>query len=428
MMRSLSLSLLLTATAHAQTYDVVLESTSTAKFQAGIDVVLPGSLIGDFDSKTNPRGTRTLPGLFGGSGNQPVDVGVTIRTDTDITEVPTGSFTVAVDEETGALEIEALSLDALGGGDGATDLIFELLFQTFRTFNPDSLFIGGIPLPIPVGQGTVRNVLFAQSGASQLGVLAPTKTPGTYTFTVLVPVDTGLQLDVFGQVFDLGPIPLTLPLAGTLVVTPDALDVDVSVSFSDMQSIPDPLPGFEIEDLPFGLPTILPPGNTANVLFSLIVASIETNLSIQIELDGAGVRVCGFEKYCTAEVNSTGVPASINALGSADVADADLTLRVEELPLQQFGIFLMSETRTFVPAFGGGDGNLCVGPQGLALTSFIQSRDQTGVVVFAVPFEGLPGGTTIEPGSTWNFQYWFRDRNPAPTSNLSDAIEVRFCE
>ncbi|MEL6906434.1 MAG: right-handed parallel beta-helix repeat-containing protein, partial [Planctomycetota bacterium] len=45
---------------------------------------------------------------------------------------------------------------------------------------------------------------------------------------------------------------------------------------------------------------------------------------------------------CEAVPNSTGRPGRIRATGSLDVADLDLTLRAEDLPPQQFGIFLAS--------------------------------------------------------------------------------------
>ena len=37
-----------------------------------------------------------------------------------------------------------------------------------------------------------------------------------------------------------------------------------------------------------------------------------------------------------------------------------------------------------------------------------------------------PGGVTVGSGETWNFQCWFRDQNPGPTSNLSDAVSLTF--
>jgi hypothetical protein len=38
-----------------------------------------------------------------------------------------------------------------------------------------------------------------------------------------------------------------------------------------------------------------------------------------------------------------------------------------------------------------------------------------------------PGGTHgVMPGETWNFQCWYRDANPGPTSNFTDGISITF--
>ena len=38
-----------------------------------------------------------------------------------------------------------------------------------------------------------------------------------------------------------------------------------------------------------------------------------------------------------------------------------------------------------------------------------------------------PGGSVaIVAGETWNFQAWFRDMNPGPTSNFTDGVSVLF--
>ena len=34
--------------------------------------------------------------------------------------------------------------------------------------------------------------------------------------------------------------------------------------------------------------------------------------------------------------------------------------------------------------------------------------------------------TAVQPGETWNFQCWYRDNNPGPTSNFTDAVSVTF--
>ena len=49
-----------------------------------------------------------------------------------------------------------------------------------------------------------------------------------------------------------------------------------------------------------------------------------------------------------------------------------------------------------------------------------------GAIRFPVDLNTLPigGGTAAQAGETWNFQCWYRDANPGPTSNLTDALSV----
>src|SRR5688572_17424684 len=87
-------ALLLCATqAHAQTFAFqVVPSQSSVDVAASLDQLLPGTVIGDYDALSNPRGTRTLPGLFGGSGNQPVPMDITFQAALAAQGAPTGSF------------------------------------------------------------------------------------------------------------------------------------------------------------------------------------------------------------------------------------------------------------------------------------------------------------------------------------------------
>ena len=36
------------------------------------------------------------------------------------------------------------------------------------------------------------------------------------------------------------------------------------------------------------------------------------------------------------------------------------------------------------------------------------------------------GPTTVLAGQTWNWQCWYRDKNPNNTSNFTDGIEITF--
>ena len=60
-----------------------------------------------------------------------------------------------------------------------------------------------------------------------------------------------------------------------------------------------------------------------------------------------------------ANTNSSGQSAVISATGFTIVAANNLTLTVSQLPLNQFGYFLNSDTQGFIPFPGGSQGNLC---------------------------------------------------------------------
>ncbi|MEO0661551.1 MAG: PQQ-dependent sugar dehydrogenase, partial [Planctomycetota bacterium] len=134
----------------------------------------------------------------------------------------------------------------------------------------------------------------------------------------------------------------------------------------------------------------------------------------------------GFESYCPANANSTGAGAVITASGSASIGAANLTLQVTDLPPNQFGLFITSEVRDATPFVGGNQGILCLGAPVLRWNSPIFDSGAAGMVSRTTDYTDLPFGMTVQPGDTWNFQYWTRDQNPGVTSNTSSAVGVTF--
>ena len=80
---------------------------------------------------------------------------------------------------------------------------------------------------------------------------------------------------------------------------------------------------------------------------------------------------------------------------------------------------------------GGSQGTLCLsgavgrynGP-GQVLNSGIAGGFELVLDLNATPTPSGP--TAIVSGQSWNFQAWFRDNNPGPTSNFTDAVSVTF--
>jgi len=130
--------------------------------------------------------------------------------------------------------------------------------------------------------------------------------------------------------------------------------------------------------------------------------------------------------YCQAEANSTGAPAAIGGFGSAVIADDRVVLQVVDLPRDRFGFFLMSSQQDFVPGFGGGKGNLCLGGSILRFHEDVLQASYLGEVALQPSLDDLPQGTVVLPGETWSFQLWYRDFDPTLTSNASDGLELTF--
>ena len=90
----------------------------------------------------------------------------------------------------------------------------------------------------------------------------------------------------------------------------------------------------------------------------------------------------------------------------------------------------MSPNEAFVPFFSGSEGNLCVGG-GLVRwneSQYVQWSGQFGFVQMTPDLNVGPYGTVFANGDVWNFQFWYRDRNPGSTSNTSAAVKVVFCQ
>ncbi len=130
-----------------------------------------------------------------------------------------------------------------------------------------------------------------------------------------------------------------------------------------------------------------------------------------------------------AAPNSTGVGASIHAVGSTSLAHGDLVLHATELPPNATGFFLCSTTTAVVPLAGGGQGTLCLGGAIGRFSSSASSSGAAGRIALRIDPNVLPaptGAVSAQVGESWSFQAWYRDANPAVTSNLTPRVTVTF--
>ncbi|MCP3917775.1 MAG: hypothetical protein GY711_19700 [bacterium] len=148
-------------------------------------------------------------------------------------------------------------------------------------------------------------------------------------------------------------------------------------------------------------------------------------------VSGSAVPRALYSDYCgPAAASSTGAPGELRAFGTSSVQDNDLTLEATSLPANQFGYFLASRTRAFVQNPGGSQGNLCLGGSILRFTrpGEIGFSGPAGEFSLGLDLTSFPSSppSPVLPGEEWNFQAWFRDQNPAATSNFTQGITVEF--
>lgn len=140
-----------------------------------------------------------------------------------------------------------------------------------------------------------------------------------------------------------------------------------------------------------------------------------------------------FQDYCGPAVpNSSGGSATLRGSGSGVALQDDLVLMASGLPANKLAMFLASPADGFVANPGGSQGNLCLGTP---IARFnrpgeLGASSAQGSIDLQVPLTDIPllpsGSVAVMAGETWRFQCWFRDTNPASTSNFTDGLTVLF--
>ncbi|MEM6572044.1 MAG: hypothetical protein AAF957_26750, partial [Planctomycetota bacterium] len=140
----------------------------------------------------------------------------------------------------------------------------------------------------------------------------------------------------------------------------------------------------------------------------------------------ASVDVCrGATTTCTSSPNSVGAGAFLGSTGSTSVQNDDLILFAQGTAPGVFGLFVYGDGEVNVPA---GDGTRCVGGNIWRLA--ILQSDVFGNAALALDIANPPNpAAQITAGSTWLFQYVYRDVVPGGTGfNYSDALRVCFSD
>lgn len=135
----------------------------------------------------------------------------------------------------------------------------------------------------------------------------------------------------------------------------------------------------------------------------------------------------GATSYCTSTPNSSGEAATIAVTGSLSVSTIDTYLAADGCPPNRPGLFFYGAQPAQFPF---ANGYLCVSPfaPGLFRVPPAVTINPQGHAGVPLIYSQLPPAGAILAGSTWHFQFWFRDLAAGGAgSNLSDAVRVTFC-
>lgn len=250
-----------------------------------------GTLIGDWDPVNNPGGTRTKPGIFGSFGddeNVAVPVSLGFGVGDDVTSRTGGTFDIRFRPALGTGAVTNLAIDYLSGGSLALPATLRLDPETFRTRNPDSLF-PGVEIEVPIGELTVSRLFATQTGPAAPGVLSDLG-GGVFSFVSLVPVDLELGLSFLGNDMPPTVMPAFVPIGGEVMVSGSDLVISSvqPLMFAQVDE-----PGTALPQFALPLPTVLPPGGTANVLMDLVLDRVEMAVDAELRLNATATPIPG---------------------------------------------------------------------------------------------------------------------------------------
>jgi hypothetical protein len=126
--------------------------------------------------------------------------------------------------------------------------------------------------------------------------------------------------------------------------------------------------------------------------------------------------------YCETSPNSVGAGATMGYRRSTSIAAGEFRLRAKDAVPGEIGIFLYSSGEARFPL---SDGTFCLGSPFRRLTGALTVNAQ-GTRIYIVDFSA-PALASLVPGTSANFQFWYRDPSQGSGANLTDALRVEFC-
>ena len=321
------------ASAAAQRWACTVAPTSSFQQTTQIQLPLAGTWIGNYNATTNPTGTQTRPGFFGGSGNVAIPFSSTVKPTAEIPSTnPTGGFELSLDPSTGAVQVFGYAVNSLGAQQGTVTTRMVVTYQTFRSFAPNSTFIGLTNVEIPFDSGALTRADAVQSGpALGAGTLNP---DGTWSFAVSVPVNVTVEGTALSAPFA-STTPALVAMTGTIAITKTGITVTSQGSVNETVPVLAPPP---LVNQPFDLPTVLPAGSVAHLLMngtfsdgtstttaSSSIVALGTPVARFGDLNGDGV-VNGADLGLLLGAWDSAGPGDLNGDGTVNGADLGLLL------------------------------------------------------------------------------------------------------
>ncbi|HVS09719.1 MAG TPA: hypothetical protein VMS76_07570 [Planctomycetota bacterium] len=124
------------------------------------------------------------------------------------------------------------------------------------------------------------------------------------------------------------------------------------------------------------------------------------------------------QSYCLTSPNSIGSGATMGWFGSVQIGVNDFTLLVNEAVPESKGLFLYGMDVQRLPF---GNGYLCIAPPVHRLPGLLTVSD-AGDAMYRIDL-GIDANAMFAAGTSWNFQFWYRDER---TFNFSDGLNVVF--
>lgn len=210
----------------------------------------------------------------------------------------------------------------------------------------------------------------------------------------------------FRLAFDRGGLVVELAPSLAQLLSPVGAGAEEKLFAFDLTGVPEEVRSFRV----------LFDATAAHCSFDAVMLDVRTHGEV-----GTG--------FCSAVPNSTGAAGALTAWGSELVADNEFELRASSLPVNTFGLYIVSQVQDSVPMAGGSTGTLCLGGQVGRFNTLIFNSGLLGENATSIDLTQIPtpqGPTAVAAGDTWNFQCWHRDANPTATSNFTAPVSVTF--